>query len=69
MAPTAVEVPAVPLATTRKIAVAVPPSGPSLAIGSLTTAQDGKYQALVTSLEHKGNVERQMLDRLVDGGA
>ncbi|KIJ70325.1 hypothetical protein HYDPIDRAFT_79271 [Hydnomerulius pinastri MD-312] len=46
------------------------PTGPELAIGSLGTAQDGKYQTLVTSLD--GNVagksvERQMLDRLVDG--
>lgn len=46
-------------------------NGPQLAIGSLGTAQDGKYQAVISSLsEISGGraVERQMLDRLVDGG-
>ncbi|KAK7060240.1 electron carrier [Paramarasmius palmivorus] len=48
--------------------VAAPAKGPVLAIGSLSTAQDGKYQALVTDLEGgSSKVERQMLDRLVDG--
>lgn len=42
--------------------------GPALAIGSLTTAQDGKYQTLISTLEENRQVERQMLDRLVDGG-
>jgi hypothetical protein len=47
------------------------PTGPLLAIGSLTTAQDGKYQALVSNLVASATdktVERQMLDRLIDGG-
>lgn len=46
------------------------PTGPLLAIGSPGTAQNGKYQALVSHLDASTtgkNVERQMLDRLVDG--
>jgi len=39
----------------------------ALVIGSLTTAQDGKYQSLITSLEETSEVERQMVDRLLDG--
>jgi len=42
--------------------------GPALAIGSLVTAEDGKYQRLISNLEENRKVERQMLDRLVDGG-
>ena len=42
--------------------------GTALAIGSLSTAQDGRYQSLITHLEENRQVERQMLDRLVDGG-
>jgi anamorsin len=42
--------------------------GVSLVIGSPATAQDGKYQTLVTSLGESRTVEKQMLDRLVDGG-
>ncbi|KAF9221909.1 DUF689-domain-containing protein [Gyrodon lividus] len=44
--------------------------GPLLAIGSLGTAQNGKYQVLVSNLDASASgkvVERQMLDRLVDG--
>jgi len=41
--------------------------GPALAIGSLTTAEDGKYQTLISSLEENRQVERQILDRLVNG--
>lgn len=41
----------------------------SLAIGSLTTAQDGKYQALISELEATRPVDRLLVDRLVDGGA
>jgi hypothetical protein len=43
--------------------------GNALAIGSLSTAQDGKYQSLITHLEENRHVERHMLDRLMDGGA
>jgi hypothetical protein len=42
--------------------------GPALAIGSLSTAKDGKYQSLISELEKERQVERQMLDRLMDGG-
>ncbi|KAF9452190.1 Fe-S cluster assembly protein DRE2, partial [Macrolepiota fuliginosa MF-IS2] len=40
--------------------------GPALAIGTLSTAQDGKYQTLVSELEATRRVDKQMLDRLVD---
>ncbi|KIK92469.1 hypothetical protein PAXRUDRAFT_829914 [Paxillus rubicundulus Ve08.2h10] len=61
--------------TSKPAGAAVPtqanePTGPLLAIGSLSTAQDGKYQALVANLNASAGgktVERQMLDRLVDG--
>ena len=42
--------------------------GPALIIGSPSTAQDGQYQALISSLDESLNVERQMVDRLLDGG-
>jgi hypothetical protein len=42
--------------------------GPALVIGSLSTAQDGKYQRVVSELEATRQVERQMLDRLLDRG-
>ncbi|KAI0650338.1 DUF689-domain-containing protein [Trametes meyenii] len=48
------------------LAVAVPATGPALAIGSPATAQDGKYQSLITSLEQSRQVERHMVDRLLD---
>lgn len=41
---------------------------PVLVIGSPATAQDGKYQILVQDLEASQRVERQMVDRLLDGG-
>ncbi|EAU84532.1 anamorsin domain-containing protein [Coprinopsis cinerea okayama7 len=41
--------------------------GPALAIGSLETAQDGKYQSLITELEATRQVDKLLLDRLVDG--
>ncbi|KAG1795487.1 cytokine-induced anti-apoptosis inhibitor 1, Fe-S biogenesis-domain-containing protein [Suillus variegatus] len=43
--------------------------GPVLAIGSLDTAQDGKYQSLLLRLDAQEGLtaERQMLDRLIDG--
>ncbi|KAL0949899.1 hypothetical protein HGRIS_009928 [Hohenbuehelia grisea] len=40
--------------------------GATLVIGSPSTAQDGKYQELVTRLEKETSVEKQMLERLVD---
>lgn len=45
------------------------PAGASLVIGSLGTAQNGTYQALVTHLTaNSGSIEKQMLDRLIGGG-
>ncbi|KAG5728725.1 Fe-S cluster assembly protein DRE2 [Termitomyces sp. T112] len=41
--------------------------GPALAIGSLLTAGDGKYQTLISELEANRQVDRLLLDRLVDG--
>jgi len=46
----------------------VPAKGPALVIGSLSTAEDGKYQHLVSELEATRQVERQLLDRLLDRG-
>jgi hypothetical protein len=46
----------------------VPEKGPALVIGSLSTAQDGKYQRVVSELEATRQVERQILDRLLDQG-
>ncbi|KAJ7774252.1 cytokine-induced anti-apoptosis inhibitor 1, Fe-S biogenesis-domain-containing protein [Mycena maculata] len=46
---------------------APPAKGAALAIGSLSTAEDGKYQALIADLESSRKVDKQMLDRLVDG--
>lgn len=51
-----------------KSTVSVPEKGPALVIGSLSTAQDGKYQRVVSELETTRQVERQMLDRLLDRG-
>lgn len=45
-----------------------PVKGPALAIGALSTAQDGKYQSLVSDLEATRRVDRHLLDRLVEGG-
>lgn len=50
------------------VVAALPVKGPALAIGSLNTAQDGKYQSLITNLEETRKVERHMLDRLLDQG-
>jgi len=37
-----------------------------LVIGSLAAARDGQYQSMLSSLD--GEVERQMLDRILDDG-
>jgi len=42
--------------------------GPALTIGTLSTAQDGKYQSLVSELGTTRRVDRQLLERLVDEG-
>jgi hypothetical protein len=57
-----------PVTSTALTADGVSSRRPVLAIGSLVTAEDGKYQSLIQSLEKNMQVERQMLDRLMDGG-
>lgn len=69
MSPTAVFQPAGNMANGQAVSAAVPVKGPALAIGTLSTAQDGKYQSLVSDLEATRHVDKQMLDRLVDNGA
>lgn len=58
-----------PVATTesQKVLAAVPVKGPALCIGSPATAADGRYQNLITELEETRNVDKHMLDRLLDG--
>ncbi|KAG5654071.1 electron carrier [Sphagnurus paluster] len=41
--------------------------GSALAVGSLSTAEDGKYQSLISNLEANRQVDRLLLDRLIDG--
>lgn len=44
-------------------------SGSLLAIGSPRTAQDGKYQSLISSLTNDSEkVQKLMFDRIVEGG-
>jgi hypothetical protein len=47
-------------------------SGPTLVIGSPSTAQDGTYPSLISELERDtadaSEVEKQMVDRILDGG-
>ncbi|KAL8286256.1 hypothetical protein RQP46_004744 [Phenoliferia psychrophenolica] len=38
-----------------------------LIVGSQSAAADGSYQALITELSTRGQVEKQMVDRIVDG--
>ncbi|KIM45876.1 hypothetical protein M413DRAFT_65584 [Hebeloma cylindrosporum] len=40
--------------------------GAALAIGSLSTAEDGQYQALISELGQTRRVDKQLLDRIVD---
>ncbi|TFY60580.1 hypothetical protein EVJ58_g5068 [Rhodofomes roseus] len=66
MAPTAIyDAPVVPQG--QPVVAAVPVKGPALAIGSPATAEDGRYQSLITSLQETRQVEKYMVDRLVDG--
>lgn len=64
MSPTAVHLPS--QGTTVDITSAV--KGPALVIGSLSTAQEGKYQKSISELESTRKVDRQLLDRIVDEG-
>ncbi|KAJ6627553.1 Fe-S cluster assembly protein DRE2 [Mycena sp. CBHHK59/15] len=59
--------PALDLEPIPPAAAAVAVKGPALAIGSLSTAQDGKYLSLISELERSRKVDKQMLDRLVEG--
>jgi len=61
MAPVAINPPSDDVST-----ISAPAKGPALVIGSLSTARDGKYQRIVSELEATRQVERQMLDRLLD---
>lgn len=47
---------------------AVAAKRPALVVGSLSTAEDGTYQALISDLESSRQVDKQLLDRLVDNG-
>lgn len=67
MAPVAIYPPS-PNANISNSTAYAPVKGPALVIGSLSTAQDGKYQDVVSELEATRQVERQMLDRLLDRG-
>lgn len=64
MSPSAIY--AAPLSQATQIKPTV--KGPALAIGSLRTAEDGKYQSLIKELEETRKVEKHLLDRLLDGG-
>ena len=54
----------------KQSVVGVP--GPTLVIGSPSTAQDGTYLSLISELEkgaaNASSVEKQMVDRILDGG-
>ncbi|KAH9951676.1 cytokine-induced anti-apoptosis inhibitor 1, Fe-S biogenesis-domain-containing protein [Amylocystis lapponica] len=67
MAPAAIFASPVVPQDQQKVLAAVPIKGPALAIGSPVTAEDGRYQSLITSLQETREVERHMLDRLLDG--
>ncbi|THH27281.1 hypothetical protein EUX98_g6898 [Antrodiella citrinella] len=69
MAPSAVYIPLAVESNDHKVFVATPLKGTALAIGSPNTAEDGRYQSLVSGLEATRNVERYMLDRLLDGAS
>ncbi|KAF8165031.1 Fe-S cluster assembly protein DRE2 [Crassisporium funariophilum] len=65
MSPAAVYTPSGHAGSNSVIASA-PSKGLALAIGSLSTAENGKYQSLVSELESSRHVDKQLLDRLVD---
>ncbi|KAI0268362.1 cytokine-induced anti-apoptosis inhibitor 1, Fe-S biogenesis-domain-containing protein [Gloeopeniophorella convolvens] len=67
MAPVAIYT-ASPPADAPKTTALAQAKGSALVIGSLTTAQDGNYQRIVSELEATREVERQILDRLLDHG-
>jgi len=62
MAPTAITT------VGREAAISVEPR-PVLVVGSLSSAQDGSYQSLISELTSSGHdVEKQLLDRITDNG-
>ena len=73
MSPVAVElIQDLPTTSHQQKQPVVSASGPTLVIGSPLTAQDGTYPSLISELERDfadtSEVERQMLDRILDGG-
>ncbi|KAG8901175.1 electron carrier, partial [Tulasnella sp. 403] len=67
MSPVAVSV--VPETLTKDVVDVTAPSAPqgsALIVGSPATAQDGKYQEAILSASDAGNVEKQMVDRILD---
>ena len=68
MSPAAIYTPPVASTESQKVLAAVPVKGPALCIGSPAAAADGRYQTVITQLEETRNVDKYMLDRLLDGG-
>lgn len=73
MSPVAVElVQDLPKTSQSEKQSAVGVLGPTLVIGSPSTAQDGTYPSLISELErdstNASEVEKQMVDRILDGG-
>lgn len=70
MSPVAVELLPTTLQLQNQPMVGAP--GPALVIGSPSTAQDGTYPSLINELERDtanvSEVEKQMVDRILDGG-
>lgn len=65
MAPTAILPPPVSSPTSDVPSVSL--KKPTLVIGSLLTAQSGQYQSVLELLDHR-DLERQLVDRITDGG-
>jgi hypothetical protein len=73
MSPVAVEpTQDLPAASQLQKQLEVSSPGPILVIGSPSTAQDGTYPDLISELEKDSadvsGVEKQMVDRILDGG-
>lgn len=50
------------------VAESVAPQTRSLLVGSLATASDNTYQSVAEKLATSSTVERQLLDRVIEGG-
>lgn len=68
MSPIAVYTPAENVVTNVPASGTSPLKGNALVIGSLSTAEDGKYQSVITELESTRKVEKLLLDRIIDEG-